>query len=68
MAEHGRKRLEIESYAELLRHEREILDRIEKTPNGGNLFVAHPFRVLADVGVVLSESLEKETPRPTFRT
>jgi hypothetical protein len=60
MVEHRHERLEIESYAELLRREREILDRIERTPKGGNLFLAHPFRLLADVGVVLSKSLEKE--------
>jgi len=60
MGEHRHRQLEIESYAELLRREREILDRIERTPNGGNLFLAHPFRLLADIGVVLSKSLEKE--------
>jgi hypothetical protein len=60
MVEHRQKRLEVGSYAELLRREREILDRIERTPNGGNLFLAHPFRLLADVGVVLSRDLKEE--------
>ena len=60
MAEHRRKRLEIGSYAELLRHEREILERLGHTANGGNLFLAHPFRLLADVGVVLSREVEEE--------
>ena len=60
MVEHRPKRLEVGSYAELLRREPEIFDRIERIPNGGNLFMAHPFRLLADVGVVLSRELERE--------
>jgi hypothetical protein len=44
------ERLLIGSYAELLEHEREILRRIEDLPNGGKLFLIHPFLLLEDVG------------------
>ncbi|HEY3203988.1 MAG TPA: hypothetical protein VGL03_10040 [Thermoanaerobaculia bacterium] len=60
MTDRRHKSLEIGSYAELLRREREILERIERMPNGGNLFLAHPFRLLADVGVVLAKKVEEE--------
>jgi hypothetical protein len=52
--------LRITSYRQLLEHEREILARIAKLPNGAQLFLAHPFRCLADVGVALAETVERE--------
>lgn len=41
------------TFDELLRHEPEILDRLAALPNGGQLFLIHPFMALADVGVEL---------------
>jgi hypothetical protein len=53
----------INSYAELLKQEPIILKRIAEVPNGGNLFMAHPFQLLADVGVVLSKQVESHILR-----
>src|SRR5688572_25410003 len=53
----------IESYEELLRHERAILARIAALPNGGNLFMAHPFRLLGEIGVELSARAREEILR-----
>ncbi len=47
--------LKINSFNQLIEHEKEILERIANTPNGGNLFMIHPFMLLADIGVELSE-------------
>lgn len=55
-----KRRLVIKSYAELLKYEKDILKRIAAVPNGGNLFLIHPFRLLEDVGVHLSEAVKKE--------
>jgi hypothetical protein len=55
-----RSPLRITSYRQLLEHEREILARIAKLPNGAQLFLAHPFRCLAEVGVTLAETVERE--------
>jgi hypothetical protein len=52
--------LKINSYDELLSNERAILERIARTVNGGNLFVAHPFQLLADLGVELSDTAKAE--------
>ncbi len=54
------RRLRIDSYAELLKHEREILRRIEAVPNGGTLFLIHPFLLFEDIGVDLSERAKAE--------
>ena len=51
--------LRIKSLNELFVHEKEILRRIDETPNGPNLFVAHPLRMLADVGVELSKEAQQ---------
>src|SRR5215831_9698671 len=48
---------------DLVKAEREILQRIAKTPNGGNLFMLHPFRLFADVEVKLPKELEAEIVR-----
>lgn len=50
----------IDTLDELLEHEPELVDRIERVPNGGNLFMAHPFRLLADIGVELAEGARQE--------
>jgi hypothetical protein len=55
--------LEVGSLSELLKHEKEIVDRIERMPNGGQLFLIHPFLLLRDIGVVLSEKAEAEIRR-----
>jgi hypothetical protein len=52
--------LTINSFDELIKHEKSILDRIEKTPNGANLFMVHPFLLLADIGVQVSEQAKSE--------
>jgi hypothetical protein len=49
--------VEIGSWAELARLEPEILARIADAQNGGNLYMTHPFRTLADLGFVLTPSL-----------
>jgi len=55
--------VKIDSLEELFKHEAEILKRIEQIPNGGNLFLIHPFMLLADVGVELSENAQKQIIR-----
>ena len=52
--------LKVNSFDELMQHEKEILDRIAHTQNGANLFMAHPLMLLADIGVQLSEDAKKE--------
>ncbi|HEX4824724.1 MAG TPA: hypothetical protein VFV19_10440 [Candidatus Polarisedimenticolaceae bacterium] len=60
--------LEIRSLDELRRHEPEILRRIAAVPNGGNLFLAHPFMLFSEIGVVVSSALRAELvrARPLF--
>ena len=55
--------LRIESVEELFKHQVEILARIERVPNGGNLFVIHPLQMLADVGVELAPAAREELLR-----
>ena len=52
--------LKVDSFAELMEHEKEIVDLIERTPNGGQLFLIHPFLLLHDLGVELSKHAEQE--------
>ncbi len=54
------KCLSVNSYDELLEKEKEILQRIEAVPNGGNLFLINPFLLFEDIGVVLSEKAKTE--------
>jgi hypothetical protein len=51
--------LRINSLGDLFSHEKEILRRIDETPRGPNLFVIHPLRMLADVGVELSDEAQR---------
>jgi hypothetical protein len=53
-------RLIIDSLEKLQQHEKEIVGRIAQFPNGGNLFVAHPFLLLAEVGVDISDKFRIE--------
>jgi hypothetical protein len=55
--------LKIDSLAELTQHADEVLERIALIPNGGNLFMIHPFLLLADLGVQLSEQAKAEIIR-----
>lgn len=55
--------LMIRTYEELLREEPAILRRIAETPNGGNLFMIHPLRLLADIEVNLTPELEAQLVR-----
>ncbi|MBF0176917.1 MAG: hypothetical protein HQL63_08735 [Magnetococcales bacterium] len=48
-------RIQANSFAELMEHEKEIVARIGQKPNGGQLFLIHPFQLLKDIGVDLSE-------------
>jgi hypothetical protein len=50
----------IKSLEELAQHQATIIRRIEAVPNGGLLFALHPFRMLADIGVELSEKLKAQ--------
>jgi hypothetical protein len=52
--------LTINSFDDLVKHEKQIIDRIEKTLNGPNLFMIHPFLLLADIGVHLSAQSKNE--------
>jgi len=52
--------LKIDSFDELMQHEQEILKRIAQVPNGGRLFVIHPFMLFIDINVILSEDARKE--------
>lgn len=54
------KKLRIDSFAELMKHEKEILKRIGDTPNGGNLFMIHPLMLFEDIGVMLSKKATVE--------
>ena len=59
-SERNENQIKINSFDELLEHEREILDRIASAQNGGNLFMINPFMFLADIGIDLSEQAREE--------
>ena len=50
----------IDSFDELLANESRILDRITAIQNAGQLFLIHPFLLLADAGVQLSAAATAE--------
>lgn len=51
----------INSFDELMRHEKDALELIRKTRNGGNLFMAHPILFLKEVaGLNLTEGAVRE--------
>lgn len=52
--------LQVASFSDLLKNEKEILERIERTPNGAQLFLIHPLMLFKDIGVELSERAEQE--------
>jgi hypothetical protein len=53
-------RIEVDSWHALLEHEHEIVARINRLQNGGQLFLIHPFLTLAEVGVVLAPKARAE--------
>jgi len=53
----------IESHQALLERQDEIVERINRTPNGGQLFMVEPFRLLADVGVSVTPAARDEIVR-----
>ena len=59
----GQPWLKVDSLDELLQHEKEIVKRIEAMPNGGNLFLTHPFMLFDDLGIELSEKTKAEIIR-----
>ena len=52
--------LKIDSFKELLDNEKEIVKRINKMPNGGNLFLINAFMLFEDIGVQLNDKVKKE--------
>lgn len=52
--------LKVDSLDELMKHEKEIVSYIERVPNGGQLFLIHPFMLFKDIGVELSKRAEEE--------
>lgn len=50
----------VSSFDDLLRMESEIVKRIEQFPNGGKLFLVHPFRLLNDVGIDVAPALQEQ--------
>lgn len=48
----------IKSLDDLRKREAEIVRRIAAMPNGGNLFLLDPMRLLKDVGVALAPTVE----------
>ncbi len=58
-----RRWLTIDTFEDLLTHERDIVERISATVNGGNLFMANPFMLLADIGVEISEPVRQQILR-----
>ena len=52
--------LTIETFEELLKHEQTLVERINAMPKGGNLFMAHPFLLLEELGIRLSDDLVAE--------
>lgn len=55
--------LTINTFEELAEHEDAIVARIRRLPNGGNLFMAHPFMLLADIGVRIGDELRADLER-----
>jgi hypothetical protein len=55
--------LTIASFEDLIKHEVEIVHRINQTPNGGHLLLIDASRLLADLGVTLTESAVAEWRR-----
>ena len=56
----GRSRLTIRSLEELVLCEREILERVNRRPRGGQLFVLHPFMLLDDVGISVTDEARRQ--------
>jgi hypothetical protein len=52
--------LVVDSFDELMAHEAEIVARIARLPNGGNLFMANPLMLLDDLGVKLTSRAREE--------
>jgi hypothetical protein len=50
----------IDSFDALEREQPAILERIARLPQGGNLFLTHPFLLLEEVGVELSEDFKRQ--------
>ena len=55
--------IRIATFDELMRREKEIVARIATVRNGGHLFLADPFRLLAEIGVELATAAQAEIVR-----
>src|SRR5215813_11395844 len=55
-----RPRLIIRSLEELVANEREIVERVNRRARGGQLFVLHPFLLLEDVGISLTDEARRQ--------
>jgi hypothetical protein len=53
-------KIAISSFDELIKHQNEIIARIDRLSNGRALFMTHPFLLLADVGVELSDVAKQQ--------
>lgn len=61
--EASEEQLVIESYRELVDRQQEIVERINRIPNGGHLFIIEPFRLLAEVGVTVTPAARDDIVR-----
>ena len=51
--------IHLDTPADLKAHEKEIVKRINAAHNGGLLFLAHPFMLLAELGISMSDALRR---------
>jgi hypothetical protein len=49
----------VDSFDDLERYQSAILERIAGLKHGGNLFLLHPFKLLEDLGVALSDPFKQ---------
>jgi hypothetical protein len=56
----SRPLVKVGSFFDLMKHEKEILARIKRVPNGAQLFLVHPFLLFKDIGVELSQRAKQE--------
>jgi hypothetical protein len=52
--------LMVNSFDELMKHEKEIVKAIADYPNGGSLFLMNPIMLFADIGVQLSDEAVRD--------
>jgi hypothetical protein len=62
--------MKLETMEQLIANEQQIIAKMDALPNGGLLFVLHPFLLLADIGVEISADLKQVLIQriPTLRS